>query len=662
MYALIPVVLLAACSVSPVDPPDDGDPPSSPASPPESRTVSLLIVEPAFVRFEKQRLDDPVQARDVLARSVGTDGSGVIGASVTGPFTVTTIAGGFRVSFVPETLGAFDGLLTISTDDGDREVELWGVALDEIPTIPLSAPGILDVDGADYVLETDLTCDGTCFSVQAPNITLDLNGHTIVYAESPSTSPHHGVISGASWAGVEDNPLGGNDAGLAIRNGTIRQGAGGGERSHAIAFYQMNSTGHYDISNLEIEVSGNSAVNIWVADSALRGNFDVHDNTLISNVTVIGNRHQIDGTLVRIARPGEYGPDLVHDNVLIGGAQGGIIVRAAGSQVYRNDISQNGRYSNDFSVYAYGERVEVFENTIHPVSGRGVHVNSPSCVVYDNDIDVTELPQNDEYGGCQLGGAYGVQLEDGARDVLVYANTIRARALECDAKAVRATNLTTGANNLVVENELIAERVGATSARADGISVVIVDGGLTFRDNRVTADSSILYNYWHGCSGVRYDHNTFARGTNPALDFVGTYFNNRDPVSVIIQDTEFLDGVDAGLVEMTPIGYGGWVGSGEYRVDWTVRLTVVGGGGSALSGAHVTVRDALGETVFSGTTDGAGIVQTVLSQLRIWNTADVAMNREDYTPHTVTVDTDGATATTDLLVDRALDETITFTP
>jgi hypothetical protein len=45
-------------------------------------------------------------------------------------------------------------------------------------------PYVLDQPGATYVLGTDVRTAGTAFVVAAPNVTLDLNGHTVVYGDS----------------------------------------------------------------------------------------------------------------------------------------------------------------------------------------------------------------------------------------------------------------------------------------------------------------------------------------------------------------------------------------------------------------------------------------------------------------------------------------------
>ena len=50
----------------------------------------------------------------------------------------------------------------------------------------VSACGILNTAGETYTLTQDVSAAGTCFTMTGNNITLDLNGHTIYYAQSSS--------------------------------------------------------------------------------------------------------------------------------------------------------------------------------------------------------------------------------------------------------------------------------------------------------------------------------------------------------------------------------------------------------------------------------------------------------------------------------------------
>ena len=55
--------------------------------------------------------------------------------------------------------------------------------------------------------------------------------------------------------------------------------------------------------------------------------------------------------------------------------------------------------------------LRVSNNNCHPTSGRGFHINSSHVTISDNTINVIELPQDAEYGGCEGDGTYGVQVE-----------------------------------------------------------------------------------------------------------------------------------------------------------------------------------------------------------------------------------------------------------
>jgi PKD repeat protein len=62
-----------------------------------------------------------------------------------------------------------------------------------------AGPYYLDTAGATYVLQTDVTVDGTAFMILNKNITFDLNGHTITYGNSqPITVPNGGFEDGAT--------------------------------------------------------------------------------------------------------------------------------------------------------------------------------------------------------------------------------------------------------------------------------------------------------------------------------------------------------------------------------------------------------------------------------------------------------------------------------
>jgi hypothetical protein len=79
-------------------------------------------------------------------------------------------------------------------------------------------PYILDRPGTAYVLRTDVRTEGTAFVVVAPDVVLDLNGHTVTYNDAPPVEVRNGGfeegegrnvpgwdLSGAPAARVADN-------------------------------------------------------------------------------------------------------------------------------------------------------------------------------------------------------------------------------------------------------------------------------------------------------------------------------------------------------------------------------------------------------------------------------------------------------------------------
>src|SRR5205085_9836428 len=63
----------------------------------------------------------------------------------------------------------------------------------KVTTTRLSSCSVLNQAGTNYVLQQDIAAVGTCFSVQADDVTLDLNGHSVTYASDPRAKPQYGV-------------------------------------------------------------------------------------------------------------------------------------------------------------------------------------------------------------------------------------------------------------------------------------------------------------------------------------------------------------------------------------------------------------------------------------------------------------------------------------
>lgn len=80
-------------------------------------------------------------------------------------------------------------------------------------------------------------------------------------------------------------------------------------------------------------------------------------------------------------------------------------------------------------------------------------------------------------------------------------------------------------------------------------------------------------------------------------------------------------------------------------LSWSTTIKVVNGSGSAVPGASVSITDAKGSAVFTGTTDSSGNVTVPLVQERRYNTTASSVVMEQRTPHRVNVSAGGYTST-----------------
>lgn len=294
---------------------------------------------------------------------------------------------------------------------------------------PLSVAGSITKPG-NYSLTNDIRCSGTCFYVSGPGIHLDLNGHTLifgtmggtpgaVYGIENDTCTHHGHSHSASPC---DRGRSGVD--IEISNGRIVQSRQAPPFSHALFFASPGNTGKIYIHNLDITIqqTGTRAFTADWQTGAIRFEHNtVHDNVISINhpgQKDLDARSQFQGQAVWIGGVTKTaGPDRIGFNTIIGSPQGGIRDTSDAAEIYNNDIGQNATYSNDFCIDVPGNGQMVHDNYCHPVNGRGIHVNGENSNIYNNTIVVTEAVVDREYGkngqpGCQLEGAYGIQVED----------------------------------------------------------------------------------------------------------------------------------------------------------------------------------------------------------------------------------------------------------
>jgi hypothetical protein len=508
----------------------------------------------------------------------------------------------------------------------------------------LNKCGLLSSAGGKYVLEQDVSSPGTCFSVQADGITLDLNGHAITYGTAARTVPAFGILGVECWDPDfgKQNPCGGSFTDFTVFGGTITQGEGAAPFSHGIRLGQGPGNG-LTVHDVTFNLQAESSIAIYT--TFLGTHAVAYNNTINNNVTLVQNRHQEQGQSIKFADSAKVpGPTLIYGNHVTGGAQGGIFSAVKGTKIYNNVVSQKGTYTNDFGIYAWSDAGEVFNNTVTPILGRGISIaGADGAEVHDNHVVVIEQKDNQEYGGCQIGGAFGIQFDDVPRNGTAFRNTVIAKADQCEAQALRVTDSRKGSGNRSHDNTYSAERVGESTAMATGFGSGGATGFTSDRD-RFTGDTSDVAFDWDGGQNLLFRECTFAKGENAPDYATFSFRNGKDmPVSNIrFVDSVFENGAQKDSTDMKPIlSNGDWPGPSEYFIDWTVTLTVQDQQ-QKISGANISLTDVLGYVAYQGKTDQEGKISIALTELRVYNTA-TSVVRERRTPYRVNVVKQGCT-------------------
>ncbi|NLF25187.1 MAG: hypothetical protein GX589_05950 [Deltaproteobacteria bacterium] len=420
-------------------------------------------------------------------------------------------------------------------------------------------------------------------------------------------------------------------SGATIFNGQVRQGIGNSDRSHGVSLSALNDD--IDLSGLTVQVAGPNGRVVQVEEDC--DGIKIHDNTFFSDVTTITSRDGMDGVTLSFANRTEG--TAIYRNRFIGSAQGGIGVsgKVPGDvETYENTLALRSRYTNGFAIF--GANALIHDNVVRCDTGdfgcRGLFGNTGSKV-YRNRVFTRELPRNQEYNGCMLGGSYGIQVENSV-GVEVYENHFTVYADDCEAAACRVNPTAEGGGGkgiLVRNNICTAIKRGAGVAAAFKTDDIHdADSTLIFRDNRLETNSRWLQ------GGLLDDLVQSGNFFTLAPD-ISAPFRPLIVSSTPLQGIRYLDNHYA-----TPEDHAAFtqavLQSGSGRVDqnsWYLHsftLSVsVQRGASPLSGVAVSVKNADQQEVFSATSDASGKVQTVLDEYRMQGQQKTA-----YGPYTVT--------------------------
>lgn len=329
-----------------------------------------------------------------------------------------------------------------------------------------------------------------------------------------------------------------------IKNGAIVQGKGNGFSSHAINMSESAGEG-FSIDHLVITTQG---INSKAISGFYFKNSTINNNTFNHNTTTIKSRDHYDGATIHLSYTGVGGAtgSSIHHNTFVTGPQTAIsIVQSAGypkQKIYNNTITLQTRYTNDFAISAGGTIIN--DNTIICGSGnnscRGIAIVGEGTEVFNNYVSVQQLPRNQEYNGCEMAGAYGVQMENMVNDVKVYGNSVTANSGECEAYAFRANpNVKSASNNQVHDNIFTAIAKG--TGRASSMKFSELNGSAvnvfrnTFKTNHrwiyvdgggAVINPTLSNNRWETIGVLSSPFMPFEVLTWNNSHFIGTFYSN----------------------------------------------------------------------------------------------------------------------------------------
>ncbi len=369
--------------------------------------------------------------------------------------------------------------------------------------VNVTAPGTLDQAGTTYRLMNDIYADGTAFRITANDVVFDMNGHSITYNNSSSSSNVYGVYIDTGIDRVR------------ITNGVILQGPGKSKSSPAIYIYGASWVkGPIELDHLIIRVDGEECDGILAPYGYSFNGSIIHHVFIESHSTTT----EMDGSgaeciSVTASDPGGVN---IYNNILYGGHRGvGAITMGLSAaspdqtNIYNNLIQQTRAEGSKapYGIYVpKGQNVHVYNNQIISDNGRGIIIDgwgqgvskgANNNLVEDNRIDV-QYSESASSGAYVENNVYGIRDRYSSGDNTFQNNTVMVtNEVNGDLYGFYIGSDATDhlMKNLNVKNNTIIARKGTNSrtpyvfafSYADQVSVTdnkyLTDGQLEFSGN-----------------------------------------------------------------------------------------------------------------------------------------------------------------------------------
>ncbi len=554
-------------------------------------------------------------------------------------------------------------------------------------------PYNLDKKGATYVLTGDITADGTAVNIVAGGVTLDLNGHTIIYQNVPGARidpPKKDEFHGKGLVGAPGVRIYGKGSrgGTRLYNGFIVQGKGGNHAFGKTKGYNMG----YSCSPPVFGVGAEECAGVTISyygphlDGFALGPREMHHNVCIDKGFKIVNRHQ--GTsaflgknrhhnLVKRARlkgmPAGYGREIKNNEIYVDSwASNGKGISVYNSPVKGEVIIQNNRI--------FGTGYILYGITTSNMWAR--NKNPTKVKVHSNLVHLVGMKPTKRF--AEVGTASwvaGVRATAGSR--LDYYDNLFSISLTAAGRS-RAWGVWIPTNrpvaNAVFRKNIFKVMGGPEKGYAGGIMIggcgtktgtgddgKIVGGPVIFRDNTIISDHiNIAQGKWKsggkkllrpplaiGNAAVFYNNKIVRVGDRP--DYKTIHFGQRSNLvaSYKFYNSVFEGGAGYGKAAFLPrkeMKNPTWPNKGEVKREFSVGWTLTV---KTAPGAKVTIKDKAGAEVFSGVSDADGKAEVQLLQYTLKSVGNESETKKIFhTPHKVQTEKDGKTTEKEVITDK----------
>jgi len=269
------------------------------------------------------------------------------------------------------------------------------------------APYFLGTEGAEYILQTDVTTPGTAFYVTKRNVKFDLNGHTIFYNSSGQANSY-GVVLYNPFTNTEipTQPGWQTCTNFECYDGRI-ECLVAGDRCYAVMGRHSENTLW---NNLELLSRGKDSFCLWFhwpIDTTFTNNYC----ECISNETF--NRHSGPGVVMCNKLTARY-------NVIRGGNSA--FVAGSNSIIEDNVCRHSGFATNGYGGWFYrNANVQFRNNIVIPSNGRGILANAGDNHIFEDNVILHLESPNAEFGSGLNPPAIRTRYE--ARNVIYRNNT-----------------------------------------------------------------------------------------------------------------------------------------------------------------------------------------------------------------------------------------------